>query len=189
MKRYFLFPLILVLTLACAEAPKSTPAPISEPSAPPLPIEVEVLKESYLDPIEQETADSLEDLYAKTRLIVVLPKGISEEDCALSAVVTRLGTSCAEAAFTVDGVPMYYRVGYTVEIENLADDEAAYPERTSLTYFETNYLLLLNETQGRVQWYDEKTGTSNSLFVPYNVEPRILEDTAISIMAAQRGEA
>lgn len=188
MKRICLILLAFGLTACTAKPISEQPTPTEAPTEVPMPVEVEVLKEPYLDPIEKTEAEDLDDLFALTRLLVVLPDGVSET-ASFYAVVTRLGTACAEVEFAVDGVPMFYRVGYTAQIENLADDETTYPDRTALTYFETEYLLLLNETQGRVQWYDEKTGTSNSLFVPYNVEPRILEDTAISIMAAQRGEA
>lgn len=183
MKRTVFF-LAAMLLLACTVPTSPEPTPTSDPTQPPLPLQAEVITEPYQSPLASEPCADADEVYSKTRIFLKLPA--NAEDVELSYIINRRGTDCAQAVFTVDGVPMWYRTAYTADVENLADDETTYPNRYALDYFGTEYLLLYSETQGRVQWYDSKTGTSNSLFVPYSVEPRILEDAAISILSQQR---
>lgn len=176
-----------LLLLACAQPAIDAPAtvrPSEEGAATATPaLQIEEITEPYQDPLSYEAVADADEVFARTRIRLTLPDGAANVELAL--ITNQRGTDCVQAVFDLDGMPCWYRVGYTAAEENLADDETTYANRTLQEYFGVSYFLLTDVTRGRVQWYDTRSGTSNSLYVPYSVDARVMEDAAIVIMAGQ----
>ncbi|MDO4543950.1 MAG: hypothetical protein Q4C01_05285 [Clostridia bacterium] len=187
MKKFLLLILSgLLLILGCSDADNGTVQPTAEPSQQ-IQEGNEQQRESlsededepYLNPLSELEIEQ-DEVFDYMRLDMPLPENAT--DATFKIVTTRHGLQAAEARFYVGYQLYYYRIAYTEGESNIADDELAYRSITSEQYGEQEYLLCLNTGAGRVQWYDELSGTSRSLYCPIGLSEEGLLEVAHSIM-------
>ena len=184
MKRIILILLLATLSVGCKQnaVSQGNVSQADETRAPD--VQVEVLSEPYMEPFSYEPMHDTDEIFSRMRIQFHLPA--QAEQVELAIVTSQNNYTCAQAVFTVNGMPCYYRVAYTVDAHNLSDDNTTYEENKTVPFKDhCSYLLNLNTASGRVLWYDSYQGTSNSLYVPYAMDAELLETLTQELMEAQ----
>ena len=148
------------VSAAAVQAPMTTPAP-------------------YDEPFSYEAMDE-DGLFGALRIALPLPEGA--EDVCFARILTRSGVDAAEVRFTYDGRDCRYRAAYTTDEQNLADDNADYPEIYWREYAGQSYCLCCGTGLGRVQWYEKNSGTSRSLLIVSDATEESLDTLATLLM-------
>ncbi len=177
MKRLVLVLFAAMLLMGCA-APAADESPRDQQQLC-LP---EDYTQPYLNPLEITELNDAEELFDLMRVRIILPAEAS--GATYSLVTTRRGTLAAQARFWYGERLYYYRVAYTVDETNISDDERSYLSIEERSFEGQDYTFCSSDTAGRVQWYDELSGTSRSLFTPSELDSAALEALSIQLMTS-----
>lgn len=179
MKRIAALILIIVFLAGCG----TQPAESDDASAQQQFCLPEDMSAPYLNPLEQSVLNDAEEIFDNMRVRINLPT--DAQNATYSLITTRRGEQAAQVRFWHENRLYYYRIAYSAEQSNIADDELSYTEITEQEYNGQKYIFCTSPTAGRAQWYEEMTGTSRSLFTPSDLDAQALQTVLQLIIAEQ----